>query len=190
MCSSALFRSRLPPLKAPLSTGRSWVQFLVMAEWKILFSRKISTFPTLNRDVISFIQVRVVIRYIGIDHLRSPPCPLGGKEGNTPLLLGNTLLYLGKYQFFRLLTESNMCLSALFSSRLPPSKAPLSTGRSWVQFLVMTEWKNPIFSEDFIFSDLRTGCNRVYLGPGRVDPLRRPPCSLGGETGFPHLFHG
>ena len=123
--------------------------------------------------------------------LPKSPLPPGGKRGKFPHpFWANTLLYLEKFQFFRLPTESDMCSSALFPSRLPPSKAPLSTGRSWVQFLVMTEWKNPIFSEDFIFSDLRTGCNRVYSGPGRVDPLRRPPCSLGGETGFPHIFHG
>ena len=122
--------------------------------------------------------------------LPKSPLPPGGKKGNSPTPSGQNTAISRKVSIFRLPTEGNMCSSALFPSRLPPLKAPLSTGRSWVQFLVMTEWKNPIFSENFIFSDLRTGCNRVYSGPGRVDPLRRPPCSLGGETGFPHLFHG
>ena len=134
MCLSFLWPPRLPPLKAPLTIGRPWVQFLVMTEWK------------------------------------NP-------------------IFLRKFQLFRLPTESNMCSSALFPSRLPPLKALLPIGRSWVQFL---EWKNPIFSEDFIFSDLRTGCNEVYSCPGRVDHLRRPPCSRGGgggETGIPHVFH-
>ena len=138
-CSSALFPPRLPPSKAPLSTARSWVQFLVMTEWKILFSQK-------------------------------------------------------DFNFFRHQTESNICSSALFPSRLPPSKAPLSTGRSWVQSLVMTEWKNLIFSENFTFSDFRPGCNKFCWGPGRTSlhrdwPLPKSPLPPGGKRGkFPHPF--
>ena len=178
-CSSALFPPRLPPSKAPLSTGRSWVQFLVMTEWKILFSqkdfnfsgirpraicvrllfflldyplrkhplstgrswdsilihdrmkkshflRKFHLFRTLDRDVIRFIQVRAVLRYIGIDHFRKfPLAPWGEKRKFPPPLPGKTLLYLEKFQFFRLPTESNMCSSALFRSRLPPFESTL-----------------------------------------------------------------
>ena len=52
-----------------------------------------------------------------------------------------------------------MCSSALLPSRFPPSKAPLSIGRSWVQFLLMPEWKYSFFSESFNFSDLRKNAN-------------------------------
>ena len=48
-----------------------------------------------------------------------------------------------------------MCSLALLHPWFPPWKAPLKIGRSWVQFLLMTEWKNPIFSEDFNFFDIR-----------------------------------
>ena len=47
-----------------------------------------------------------------------------------------------------------MCSLALLHPWFPPSKAPLKIGRSWVQFLLMTEWKNQIFSEDFNFFHL------------------------------------
>ena len=62
--------------------------------------------PVLRNKAQGFIQVRAVLRYIGIDHFRSPPCPLGGKERNSPTLPGKTLLYLEKFQYFRLPTES------------------------------------------------------------------------------------
>ena len=47
----------------------------------------------------------------------------------------------------------------------------------------MTEWKNPIFSEDFIFSDLRTGCNRIYSGPGSSRPPPTSPLLPRGRNG-------
>ena len=103
-------------------------------------------------------------------------------------------IFSERFQLFRHQTESNMCSSALFPSRLPPSKAPLSTGRSWVQSLVMTEWKNLIFSENFTFSDFRPGCNKFYSGPGRTSlhrdwPLPKSPLPPGGKRGkFPHPF--
>ena len=95
-------------------------------------------------------------------------------------------IFSERFQLFRHQTESNMCSSALFPSRLPPSKAPLSTGRSWVQSLVMTEWKNLIFSENFTFSDFRPGCNKFYSGPGRTSlhrdwPLPKSPLPPGGK---------
>ena len=103
-------------------------------------------------------------------------------------------IFWERFQLFRHQTESNMCSSALFPSRLSPSKAPLSTGRSWVQSLVMTEWKNLIFSENFNFSDFKPGCNKFYSGPGRTSlhrdwPLPKSPLPPGGKRRkFPHPF--
>ena len=54
-----------------------------------------------------------------------------------------------KISTFSHLTESKMCSFALLHPWFPPSKAPLKIGRSWVQFLLMTEWKNQIFSRRF-----------------------------------------
>ena len=53
-----------------------------------LISPKISKIATWNRGYKSFIRVWDVIRYMGVDPLRSPPCPLGGKEGKSPTSFG------------------------------------------------------------------------------------------------------
>ena len=65
---------------------------------------------------------------MGVDPLRSPPCPLGGKEGKSPTSSGQTLLYLGKFQIFRHPTESKMCSSALFPLDYPLRKHPYQLG--------------------------------------------------------------
>ena len=101
-----------------------------MTEWKNLFSQKISPFPTVDRDVISFIQIRAVIRYIGIGHFRCPPCPLGGKEGNSPTPSGQNTAISRKVSIFSTSDRVQYVFVCSFPSRLPPSKAPLSTGRS------------------------------------------------------------
>ena len=75
-----------------------------------------------------------------------------------------------------------MCSSALLPFGLPPSKAPSTIGRSWVQFLLMTEWKNPIFSEDFNFFDIRPRAKCVLLLFYILDfPRRKHPWRLGGH---------
>ena len=75
-----------------------------------------------------------------------------------------------------------MCSSALLPFGLPPSKAPSTIGRSWVQFLLMTEWKNPIFSEDFNFFDIRPRAKCVILLFYILDfPRRKHPWRLGGH---------
>ena len=75
-----------------------------------------------------------------------------------------------------------MCSSALLPFRLPPSKAPSTIRRSWVQFLLMTEWKNPIFSEDFNFFDIRPRAKCVLLLFCILDfPRRKHPWWLGGH---------
>ena len=154
--------------------------------WKILFSQKISTFPTSDREQHVFV-------FSLTSKITTFESTFDNWEVMSSILIHGRMKksnFLKRSQLFRHQTEGKMCSSPLLPPRLRPSKAPLPIGRSWVQFLVMTEWKNPIFSEDFIFSDLRTRCNKVYSGPGLVDHLRRPPCSLGGETGIPRLFHG
>ena len=120
MCSYSLQPPRLPPSKAPLTIGRSWVQFLVMTEWKTSFSQKISPFPTLDRDVISFIQVRAVIRYIGIGHFRSPPCPLGGKEGNSPTSSGQNTDISRKVSIFSTSVQEQYVFIYSFSFYITP----------------------------------------------------------------------
>ena len=112
----------------------------------------------------------------------APPGPLGGREGNSPHPSGQNTAISRKVSIATS-DRSNMCSSPLLHPRLPPSKAPLPIGRSWVQFLVMTEWKNPIFSEDFIFSDLKTRCNKVYSGPCRPPPTS--PLLPSGRNGNP-----
>ena len=53
-----------------------------------LISPKISKIATWNRVYKSFIRVWDGIRYMGVDPLRSPPCPLGGKEWKSPTSFG------------------------------------------------------------------------------------------------------
>ena len=53
-----------------------------------LISPNILKIETWNRGYKSFIRVWDVIRYMGVDPLRSPPCPLGGKEGKSPTSFG------------------------------------------------------------------------------------------------------
>ena len=57
--------------------------------------------------------------------------------------------FLRRFQLFRHQTESKMCSLALLHPWFPPSKAPLKIGRSWVQFLLMTEWKKSNFLRRF-----------------------------------------
>ena len=136
---------------------------------------------------------------MGVDPLRSPPCPLGGNRGarGSPTPPGkNTGLYLEKFQTFSTSEpRAKTCSSALLSSnRLPPSKAPLSTGRSWVQFLVMIEWKNPRFLRKIsTFPTWERECNmcwKVWAFSFSGYPLRKSrPCSRGEKWDSPILSH-
>ena len=103
-------------------------------------------------------------------------------------------IFSERFQLFRHQTESKNCSSALFPPRLSPSKAPLWTGRSWVQFLVMTEWKILFSQKDFNFSDFKPECNKFYSGPGRNSlhrnwtPPKSPLPPRGKRGEFPHSF--
>ena len=55
------------------------------------------------------------------------------------------------FNFFDIWPRAKCVLLALLHPWFPLSKAPLKIGRSWVQFLRMTESKNQIFAEDFNF---------------------------------------
>ena len=104
----------------------------------------------------SFLSTWGKVRSMGVGPLRRPLGGIGRQNRNSPPhFRENTSVSI----LFRLLTESKMCSSALLRSRFPPSKAPLSIGRSWVQFLLMPEWKYSFFSESFNFSDLRKNAN-------------------------------
>ena len=139
-----------------MTIGRSWVQFLVMTEWKNLIFSENFTFSDFRPGCNKFYSGPCRTSLHRDWPLPKSPLPPGGKRGKFPHPFRAKHCYISKkFQFFRLPTESNMCSSVFFPSRLPPSKAPLSTGRSWVQFLVMTEWKNLIFSENVNFSGFK-----------------------------------
>ena len=200
MCSLALLHPWFPPSKAPLKIGRSWVQFLLMTEWKnqifsedfnffdirprakcvlllfyildfprgkhpwrlgghefnsyswqnekIQFSPKISTFSTSHRELNVF--------FCSFTSLISPfESTLKDWEVMSSILTHDRMkknqIFSEDFNFFDISPRAKCVLFALLHPWFPLSKAPLKIGRSWVQFLLMTEWKNPIFSEDFNF---------------------------------------
>ena len=49
-----------------------------------LISPNLLKIKTSNQSYKSFIRVWDVMSYMGVDPLRSPPWPLGGKEGKSP----------------------------------------------------------------------------------------------------------
>ena len=90
--------------------------------------------------------------------------------------------FLRKFQLFRHQTESWMCSLAILHPWFTLSKAPLKIRRSWFQFLLMTEWKNPIFSEDFNFFDISLRAKCVLLLFYILDfPRRKHPRKFGGH---------
>ena len=86
------------------------------------------------------------------------------------------------FNFFDIRPRAKCVLFALLYPWFPFRKAPLKIGRSWVQFLLMTESKNPIFSEDFNFFDISPRAKCVLLLFYILDfPLRKHPWRLGGH---------
>ena len=150
MCSLLLLHPWFPPSKAPLKIGRSWVQFLLMTEWKN---------PIFSEDFNFFlIWPRAKCVLFALLH---PWFPLS----KAPLKIGRSWvrflrmtesknqIFSEDFNFFDIWTRAKCVLLALLHPWFPPLKAPLKIGRSWVQFLLMTEWKkNKIFAEDFNFS--------------------------------------
>ena len=127
MCSLAILHPWFPPSKAPLKIRRSWVQFLLMTEWK------------------------------------NP-------------------IFFEDFNFFDIRPRAKCVLFALLHPWFTLSKAPLKIRRSWVQFLLMTEWKNPIFSEDFNFFDISLRAKCVLLLFYILDfPRRKHPRQFGGH---------
>ena len=160
-----------------------------------LISPNILKIETWNRGYKSFIRVWDVIRYMGVDPLRSPPCPLGGKEGKSPTSFGKKKLqYLGKFQIFRHPTESKMCSSSLFPPMTTPFESTLVNWEVMSSILSHDRMKNPIFLENFNFSDFKPGCNKFYSGlrrnslHGGRPPQKSPFAPLGEKGKSPASF--
>ena len=156
MCSFALLHPWFPPSKAPLKIGRSWVQFLLMTEWKNqIFSEDFNFFDISPRAS----DREQNVFYLALLHPWFPPSKAPLKIGRSwvQFLLmteWKNPIFSEDFNFFDISPRAKCVLFALLHPWFTLSKAPLKIGRSWVQFLLMTEWKNPIFSEDFNFFDI------------------------------------
>ena len=179
MCSLALLHPWFPPSKAPLKIGRSWVQFLLMTEWKNqIFSEDFNFF-----DISPRAKCVLLLFYILDFPFRKHPWRLGGHEFNSYSWQNEKIQFSPKISTFSTShRELNVFYLLFYILDFPLSKAPLKIGRSWVQFLLMTEWKNQIFSEDFNFFDISPRAKCVLLLFYILDfPLRKHPWRLGGH---------
>ena len=123
-------------------------------------SPKILKISKWNKGHKSSLSTRGKVRSMGVGLPRRPLGGIGRKNRNSPPHLRENTAISRNVSTFRLQTQSKA--SALLPSRFPPSKAPSSIGRSWVQFLLMPEWKYSFSSESFNFPDLRK--NKTLCG--------------------------
>ena len=177
MCSLALLHPWFPPWKAPLKIGRSWVQFLLMTEWKNpIFSEDFNFFDISPRAKC----VLFALLYPWFT-LSKAPLKIGRSWVQFLLMTEwKNPIFSEDFNFFDISPRAKCVLFALLHPWFPLSKAPLKIGRSWVQFLHMTEWKNPIFSEDFNFFDIwpRAKCVLFALLHPWF-PLSKAPLKIG-----------
>ena len=78
------------------------------------------------------------------------------------------------FNFFDISPRAKCVLLLFYIPWFPPSKAPLKIGRSWVQFLLMTEWKKSNFSRRFQLFPHLTESKISWCFPSSPSP--RDPC--------------
>ena len=144
MCSFALLHPWFPPSKAPLKIGRSWVQFLLMTEWKKSnFLRRFQLFPHLTESKMCSI--------CSFTSLISPfESTLEDWEVMSSILTHDRIKksnFLRRFKLLRHMTESEMFSFGSFTSLISPFESTLKDWEVMSSILTHDRMKKIKFSQ-------------------------------------------